>query len=84
MYGRFDIPKAERGFGFHSSYFVQGYYPYKPEYRASRGAFMWDAGNFGFWLGGYAPNRGKGCHYYGGNEVFADGSTVWRYYPWRN
>ena len=83
VYGSMDTPKNERGFSFYSSYFIQGYYPYKPEYRSSRGAMMWDVGSYAFGWGNYAPNRGKGCHFVGGNELFADGAAQWRYYPWR-
>ena len=84
VYGRFDTPKQQRGFGFWSSYYIQGYYPYLDEDRSPVGALMWEVGSYGFWLGCYGDSTiGQGCHYYGGNDLYTDGSVVWRDYPWR-
>jgi len=85
VYGRMDVPRNDRGYGFWSSYYIQGYYPYKSEYRSPVGTLMWEVGNYGFWLGFYGNSSIRdGCHYYGGNDLYADGSVEWRYYPWRN
>ena len=40
VYGRMDVPRNERGRGFWSSYYIQGYYPYLPEYQSPVGALM--------------------------------------------
>jgi len=85
VYGRMDMLKKDRGFGFWSSYYIQGYYPYLPEYRSPVGALMWEVGNYGFWLGCPAGSTiWMGCHKVGGNDLYVDGSIKWRYYPWRN
>jgi len=81
VFGRNDQKTEAYGHGFWSSYYVQGYYPYQPEYQSSVGALMWETGSRGFWLGATGSVT-QGNHLVGGNEVFIDGSVRWKPYPW--
>jgi hypothetical protein len=86
VFGRFDAPASQRGHGFWTSYYVQGYYPYSDEYRTPRGALLSDVGDYSFYFGTGAawPDAGDGCHKIGGNDLFVDGSVIWRNYSWES
>jgi prepilin-type N-terminal cleavage/methylation domain-containing protein len=81
VFGRNDQPRNAYGQGFWSSYYVQGYYPYLPDYQSSPGALMWDVGSRAFWLGATGTVT-MGNHLSGGNEVYIDGSVKWKKYTW--
>jgi hypothetical protein len=81
IFGRIDQRASAYGASFWSSYWIQGYYPYLPEYCSSPGAIFWEVGSYAFYFGG-AGTLPQGAHYYGGNELFIDGSVRWKKYTW--